>query len=73
MFEEPTATSNLSKFLMEVSSRSSLLTLSGTPVISEHSRLEYLLVPQHCLSNATTRSCNLLFTFFETDNPDSIF
>ena len=44
-------------------SRLSLLTLSGTPVISKHSRLEYWLFPQHCLSNATTCSCRLLFTF----------
>ena len=73
MFEESIATSNLLKILMAVSSRSSLLTLSGTTVISKHSRLEYWLFPQHCLSNATTRSCSLLFTFFETDNSDSIF
>ena len=73
MFEGLIATSNLSKILMIVSSRSSLLILSEMPVISKHSRLEYWLFPQHCLSNATTRSCNLLFTFFETDNSDSIF
>ena len=73
IFEGSIATSNLSKNLMVVFSRSSLLTLSGTPVISKHSRLEYWLFPQHCLSNATKRLCSLLFTFFETDNSHSIF
>ena len=73
MFEGPIATFNLSKNLMVFFSRSSLLTLSGTPVISKHSRLEYWLFPQQFLSNATTRSCSLLLTFFETDNSDSIF
>ena len=73
MFEGSTDTSNLSKILMVVFSRSSLLTLSGTPKISKHSHLEYWLFPQHCLSSATTNSYNLLFTFFETDNSDSTF
>ena len=73
MFEGSNSTSNLSKILMVVFSRSSLVTPSGTPVIYKHSRLEYWLFPQHCLSNATKRSCSLLFTFFETDNCDSIF
>ena len=70
MFEGSIATCNLSKILMVVFSRLSLLTLSGTSVISKHSRLEYWLFPQHCLSNATTRLCSLLFTFFETDSSD---
>ena len=73
MFEGSIATSNLSKILMVGFSRSSLLTLSGTPAISKHSRLEYWLFLQHCLSNATTRSRSLLFTFFETGNSDSVF
>ena len=73
MFEGSIATSNLSKILMVVSSRSSLLKVFGTPVISEHSLQEYWLFPQHCISNATTRLWNLFFTFFETDNSDSIF
>ena len=63
MFKGSSATSNLSKILIVVFSRSSLLILSGTPVIFKHSRLEYWLFPQHCLSNATTCSCRLLFTF----------
>ena len=73
MFEGSIATSNLSKILTVVSSRSSLLKLPGTPVISKHSGLEYWLFPQHCLSNASTHSCSLSFKFFETDNSDSIF
>ena len=73
IFERWIATSSLSKILMVGSSRSSLLMLSGTPVVSKHSRLEYWLFAQHCLSNATTCLCNLLFTFFETGNCDSIF
>ena len=60
------------KKLMLVSSRSSLLTLPGTLVISRHSRIEYWF-PQHCLCNAATRLCNLLLTFFEKHNSDSIF
>ena len=43
------------------------------PVMPRHSRLEYWLFPQHCLSNATTRSCNLLLHFLFTYNSDSIF
>ena len=63
MSEGSIATSNLSKMLMEVSSRLSLLTLPGTPVISRHSSLEYWLFPQYCLFNATTHLCNLLLAF----------
>ena len=73
MFEGSIVTSNSSKILMVVSSRSSLLILSETLVISKHSQLEYWLFPQQCPSNVITRSCYLLFTFFETDNSDSIF
>ena len=73
MYEGSIVTSNLSKILRVVSSRSSLLILSETLVISKHSRLEHWLFLQHYLSNATTISCNLLFTFFETDNSNSFF
>ena len=45
MFEGSIATSNLSKMLMVVSSRSSLLTVSETTVTSKHSRLEYCYPP----------------------------
>ena len=73
IYERLIVKSNLSKSLRVVSSRSSLLILSRTPVFSKHSRLEYWLSPQHYLSNSTTRSCNLPFIFFETDNYDSLF
>ena len=59
MRERSIFTSNLSKILRFVYSRSMLLILSGTPVISKHSRLKYWLFPQYCLSNATTCSCCL--------------
>ena len=73
LFEELIVTSKLSKILRVVSSRSSLLILCGALVIFKHSRLDYWLIPQHCLPNATTRSYNLIFTYFEIVNSDSIF
>ena len=50
MFEGWIGTSYWSKILRVVSSRLSSLTLSGTPVISKHSRLEYWPFSQHCKS-----------------------
>ena len=73
MFEGSVVTSYFSEILRVVSSKSSLLIPSGTSMISKHSHLEYWLFPQHCLCNATTHSCNLLFTFRETDTSDLTF
>ena len=73
MFEGSVVTSYFSEILRVVSSKSSLLIPSGTSMISKHSHLEYWLFPQHCLCNATTHSCNLLFTFLETDTSDLTF
>ena len=73
MFEGSVVTSYFSEILRVVSSKLSLLIPSGTSMISKHSHLEYWLFPQHCLCNATTHSCNLLFTFLETDTSDLTF